>query len=142
MASNILVRDIMTKDVHAVRNDTSVAEVIATMAKYDLNFMMVIQSEKPTGIITIHDILVRLVGQGIAPSAVIARMIYTNPLVTINDDATVEEAIKLMKHWKIKHLPVVSKEEKLLGVLTSNDIVFNVPSMISTLEELCHPKQP
>jgi CBS domain-containing protein len=142
MASNILVRDIMTKDVHVVRNDTSVAEVIAIMAKYDLNFMMVIQSEKPTGIITIHDILVRLVGQGIAPSAVIARMIYTNPLVTINDDATVEEAIKLMKHWKIKHLPVVNKEEKLLGVLTSNDIVFNVPSMISTLEELCHPKQP
>jgi len=142
MASNILVRDIMTKDIHVARNDTSMAEVIATMAKYDLNFMMVIQSEKPTGIITTHDIIVRLLGLGIAPSAVIARMVYTNPLVTINEEGTVEDAIKLMKHWKIKHLPVVNKAEKLIGVLTTNDIVFHVPSMISTLEELCHPKQP
>ena len=101
MASNILVRDIMTKDIHVARNDTSMAEVIATMAKYDLNFMMVIQSEKPTGIITTHDIIVRLLGLGIAPSAVIARMVYTNPLVTINEEGTVEDAIKLMKHWKI-----------------------------------------
>src|SRR3972149_1010997 len=142
MASNILVRDIMTKDIHVARNDTSMAEVIATMAKYDLNFMMVIQSEKPTGIITTHDIIVRLLGLGIAPSAVIARMVYTNPLVTINEEGTVEDAIKLMKHWKIKHLPVVNKAEKLIGVLTTNDIVSHVPSMISTLEELCHPKQP
>lgn len=140
MASNVLVKDIMTKDVHVVRNDTSVAEVIATMTKYDLSYMMVVQSGKPTGIITEHDILVRLVSQGLTPSAVIARMIYTNPLVTIDDNATVEEAVKLMKHWKIKHLPV-TQSDKLVGVLTANDVMFAVPAMMSTMEELCHPTQ-
>jgi CBS domain-containing protein len=140
MASNVLVKDIMTKDVHVVRNDTSVAEVIATMTKYDLSYMMVVQSGKPTGIITEHDILIRLVSQGLTPSAVIARMIYTNPLVTIDDNATVEEAVKLMKHWKIKHLPV-TQSDKLVGVLTANDVMFAVPAMMSTMEELCHPTQ-
>src|SRR5512136_2054267 len=139
MASNVLVKDIMTKDVHVVRNDTSMQEVIATMTKFDLGYIMVEQSNKPTGIITEHDILVRLVTQGLAPSAVIARMVYTNPIFTIDENATVEEAVKLMKHWGVKHLPVTGNEGQLVGVLTSDDVMFAVPSMMSTLEEICRP---
>jgi CBS domain-containing protein len=139
MASNILVKDIMTKNVHAVRNDTSMAEVVATMAKFDLSYIMVEQSGKPTGIITEHDILVRLVTQGLAPSAVIARMVYTNPIFTIDENATVEEAVNLMKHWGVKHLPVTGSKEELVGVLTSDDVMFAVPSMIGMMEEFCRP---
>jgi CBS domain-containing protein len=139
MSSNVLVKEIMTKDVHVARNDTSMQEVIATMAKFDLSYMMVEQSGKPTGIITEHDILVRLVTQGLAPSAVIARMVYTNPIFTIDEDATVEEAVKMMKHWGVKHLPVTGKKGELVGVLTAEDVMFAVPSMIKTMEEFCRP---
>lgn len=139
MASNVVVRDIMTKDVHVVRNDTSMAEVVATMAKFDLSYIMVEQSGKPTGIITEHDILVRLVTQGLAPSAVIARMVYTNPIFTIDENATVEEAVNMMKHWGVKHLPVTGKEGELVGVLTAENVMFAVPSMMSQLEEVCKP---
>jgi CBS domain-containing protein len=139
MASNVMVKDIMTKDVHVVRNDTSMQEVIATMAKYDLSYMMVEMSGKPTGIITEHDILVRLVTQGLAPNAVIARMVYTNPIFTIDENATVEEAVNLMKHWGVKHLPVTGTEGQLVGVLTSDDVMFAVPSMMSIMEEFCRP---
>jgi CBS domain-containing protein len=139
MASNVLVKDIMSKDFRVVRNDTSVQEVIATMTKFDKDYIMVVQSGRPTGIITEHDILVRLVSQGLAPSAVIARMIYTNPIQTLDENATVEDAVKLMKRWRVKHVPI-TKDEKLMGVLTADDIIFKVPMMISLLEELCHPR--
>ncbi len=139
MASNVLVRDIMTKDVHVVRNDTSVSEVVATMAKYDASYIMVEMSGKPTGIITEHDIIVRLVTQGISPGAVIARMVYTNPIFTIDENATVEEAVQLMKHWGVKHLPVTGTKGELVGVLTAENVMFAIPSMISTLEEVCRP---
>lgn len=139
MASNVVVKDIMTKDVHVVRNDTSMQEVIATMAKYDLSYIMVEQSGKPTGIITEHDILVRLFTQGLVPSAVIARMVYTNPIFTVDEDASVEEAVKLMKHWGVKHLPVIDKKGSMTGVLTSDDVMFAVPSMIKMMEEFCRP---
>jgi len=139
MASNVVVRDIMTKDVHVVRNDTSMAEVVATMAKFDLGYVMIEQSGKPTGIITEHDIIVRLVTQGLAPSAVIARMVYTNPIFTIDENATLEEAVQMMKHWGVKHLPVTGKEGELVGVVTAENVMFAVPSMMSTLEEICRP---
>ncbi len=139
MASNIAVKDIMTKDVHVVGNDTSVAEVVATMAKNDLSYVIVEMSGKPTGIITEHDIIVRLVTQGIAPSSVIARMVYTNPIFTIDEDETIEEAVKLMKHWGVKHLPVTGKQGELVGVLTAENVMFAVSSTMSELEELYRP---
>ena len=138
MASNVLVRDIMTKDVKVVRNDTSVHEVVATMSKFDVDAVLVVQSGRPTGIITTRDVLVRAVEHGMPLSSLIARMIYTNPLVTIDEEATVEEATKLMKRWRIKHLPV-TKNDKLVGMLTYTDIVFAVPAMLSEMEELCRP---
>ncbi len=140
MASNVLVRDIMSKDVKTVRNDTSVKEVVALMNKYDKDAILVEQSGKPTGIITVKDVLVRAVEHGVPLSTIIARMVYTNPLVTIEETATVEEAAKLMKEWRIKHLPIVDKNGSLVGMLNDRDIIYSVPSLMSTMEEFCRTK--
>ncbi|MEM3356988.1 MAG: CBS domain-containing protein, partial [Candidatus Bathyarchaeia archaeon] len=74
------------------------------------------------------------------PSVVIARAIYTNPLVTIEETATVEEAAKLMTEWKIKHLPV-TRNGKLVGMLTYLDIAFNVPELLPAMKELYRPSK-
>ena len=140
MASNVLVRDIMSKDVKTVRNDTSVKEVIALMNKFDKDAILVEQSGKPTGIITVKDVLVRAVEHGVPLSTIIARMVYTNPLVTIEENATVEEAANLMKEWRIKHLPIVDKNGALIGMLNDRDVIYAVPSLMSTMEEFCQTK--
>jgi CBS domain-containing protein len=140
MASNVLVRDIMSKDVKTVNNNTTVKEVIALMTKFDKDAILVEQSGKPTGIITVKDVLVRAVEHGVPLSTIIARMVYTNPLVTIDQEATIEEAAKLMKHWKIKHLPIVDKNGCLAGMLNDRDIIYAVPSLMSTMEEFCRTK--
>ena len=98
MASNVLVRDIMSKDVKTVNNNTTVKEVIALMTKFDKDAILVVQSGKPTGIITVKDVLIRAVEMGAPLSTIIARMVYTNPLVAIDEAATVEEAANLMKN--------------------------------------------
>ena len=140
MASNVVVRDIMSKDVKTVRNDTSVQEVVALMNKYDKDAIIVEQSGKPTGIITVKDVLIRAVEYGTPLSTIIARMVYTNPLVTINEDATVEEAANLMKEWRIKHLAIVDKNGCLVGMVNDRDIIYAVPSLMSTMEEFCRAK--
>lgn len=137
--ANVVVKDIMTKNVKVVHNETSMKEVIDIMTKDDLSYMMVEMQGKPTGIMTEHDILVRLVSQGLAPSSVIARMVYTNPIFTIDEDASIEEAVDMMNHWGVKHLPVTGKKGELVGVLTTDNIIFAVPSMIPKLQELCRP---
>ena len=140
MASLVLVRDIMSKNVKVVRPDTSAQEVVATMTKFDISSVIVVQSERPVGIITLRDVVAKIVVQCLAPRALTARQIMTSPLVTISESATVEEAARLMAKKKVKTLPVMDND-KLAGVLTFTDIVFEVPNMLSLLEGLCRTPQ-
>ncbi|UCF44915.1 MAG: CBS domain-containing protein [Candidatus Bathyarchaeota archaeon] len=135
MASKILVKDLMSVNVYVFENESSAQEIVSTMSKCDVDFVIVVQSGKPTGIITERDVVVRMVEQGLDPKVVIARAIYTNPLVTIEESATVEEAAKLMEEWKIKHLPV-TRNGKIAGMLTYLDITFNVSELIPAMKEL------
>jgi predicted transcriptional regulator len=61
MASNVVVKDIMQKDVKVVNNNTVMQEVVAIMNKFDKDAILVVQSGKPTGIITVKDVLIRAV---------------------------------------------------------------------------------
>lgn len=140
MVSKILVKDLMSTNVNVFKNETSAQEVVSTMSKCDVDFVIVVQSGKPTGIITERDVIVRMVEQGLDPKVVIARAIYTNPLVTIEESATVEEAAKLMKEWKIKHLPV-TRNGKIAGMITYLDIAFNVPELLPAMKELYRPSK-
>ncbi|MEM2971351.1 MAG: CBS domain-containing protein [Candidatus Bathyarchaeia archaeon] len=138
MAGLILVRDVMSKEVRVVRPDTTVKEVVATMNKFDIGSMIVVQGERPVGIITERDILRRLVEPCLAPETLTARQIMTSPVTTINETATVEEAAKLMAKKRVKKLPVMNNE-RLVGIITFTDIVTKVPTMLSILEELTRP---
>jgi len=140
MVSKILVKDLMYTNVNVFENESSALEVVKAMSDCDVDYVIVVQSRKPTGIITERDVIVRMLTQGLDPNVVIARAIYTNPLVTIEETATVEEAAKLMKEWKIKHLPV-TREGKIAGMLTYLDIAFNVPELLPAMKELYRPSK-
>jgi CBS domain-containing protein len=138
VASIVLVRDVMSKDVKVVRPDTSMKEVVATMNKFDIGSIIVVQGERPVGIITERDILRRLVGPSLAPETLTARQVMTSPVVTINENASIEEAARLMAKKRVKRLPVMS-DNRLVGILTFTDIVFKMPTLLSILEEIVRP---
>ena len=135
MASKILVKDLMSTDVEKFENYTTINVIVKAMSYKDQNYVMVEQSGIPTGIITTRDIIVRMLTQGLDPTIKIAREIYTNPLVVIEQTETVEEAAKLMQDWQIKHLPVTDKG-KLVGMITYLDIAFNVPALLPAMKKM------
>ena len=140
MASMILVKDIMSKDVRVVRPDTSAQEIAATLNKLNIDSVVVVQKDKPVGIVTVRDVMRRLVEEYLAPRTLTAREMMTSPLTTINVEATVDEAAKLMAKKNVKTLPVIDKD-KMVGVVSFTDIAFKVPTLLSLLEESCHTTQ-
>jgi CBS domain-containing protein len=140
MASTILVKEIMSKEVRMVRPDTSAQEVVATLNKFNIGSVIVVQKDKPVGIVTVRDVMTRLVEQYLAPRVLTARQMMTSPMTIINVEATIEEAAKLMAQKNVKTLPVMDKD-KLVGVVSFTDIAFKVPTLLSLLEESCHAAQ-
>jgi len=138
VAGIVLVRDVMSKKVKVVRPDSSIKEVVATMNKFDIGSIIVVQGGRPVGIITERDILRRTVEPCLAPETLTARQVMSSPVLTINETASIDEAAKLMAKKNVKKLPVMDNQ-KLVGIVTFTDIVIKVPTMLSILEELVRP---
>ena len=135
MAGMVLVRDVMTKNPKVVRRDTSVQEVVATMNKFDISSVIVVQEERPVGIITHKDIMSKIVQSRIPPDAVTAREVMSTPVVTIGEDLSIEEAVRLMSKKNVKKLPVVT-DKKLAGIITSLALGREEPKLIKLMEDL------
>ncbi len=140
MSENLLVRDIMNTPVKAVREDTSLHEVIATLSNFDINALVVVQGEKPVGIVTTKDALTRGYEHGLPVSAVKAGMVASSPVTTIDEQASVQEAAQIMRRKHVKHLPVM-REDCLVGMVSDTDIIFAMPSMMQMMEEVCRPQK-
>jgi CBS domain-containing protein len=61
MAGAILVRDMMAQNPRVVRRDTNVQEIVATMNKFDISSVIVIEEERAVGLITHKDIMPKIV---------------------------------------------------------------------------------
>jgi len=135
MAGMVLVRDVMSKNLRVVRRDTSVQEIVATMTKFDISSVIVVQEERPVGIVTHKDIVSKVVQPRIPPDALKAIEVMSTPVVTVSEDASIEEAARLMSRKRIKKLPVVSGG-KLVGIITSTDLVRAEPKLMTLIESL------
>jgi CBS domain-containing protein len=135
MSGIILVRDVMAKNVKTVRTDDSALEAVAKMNKFDVGSVIVTNNNRPVGIITSKNILTRIVEPRIDASMVRAKDIMSAPLITIEPDLSLEDAAKLMAQKKIKKL-VVMDRDKLLGILSTSDLVRANPTQLGILQEL------
>jgi signal-transduction protein with cAMP-binding, CBS, and nucleotidyltransferase domain len=97
------------------------------------------QAHRPVGIITAKDALTRGFEHGMPVSAISAGNVMSSPVETIEEEATVEEAVEKMGRAHIKHLPVI-KGERLVGIVTDSDIMLSVPGMISGMEAVCRQR--
>lgn len=138
MAELVLVRELMTREVKTVGPNANIRRVVATMNRFGIGSVVVVQGDRPVGIITERDILSRVVETCIPPETRRAGEIMTSPVITINANASVQEAIRIMTGRGIKKLVVVD-QGKLVGIITHTDIISKMPQMMSTLELLLRP---
>lgn len=142
MAGVVPVREIMSVDVKTVHPDAAVIEAVQKMAKFDVGSIVVIDSSlRPVGIITARDVLRDVVIPRLPVDIVTALEIMSHPLVSVNPDVSVEQAARLMSDKHIEKLPVV-EGNKLVGIVTSMDLVRTEPRLIEQLGDLICPYYP
>lgn len=135
MSGFMIVRDIMVKNIKTVKPDDTVHSAVQKMNKFDIGSVIVISSGRPVGIITETNIMRRIVEPRMDPATVWVKDIMSSPLTTIDENAAIEEAAKIMVERKINRIPVMNGD-KLVGVISSSDIVKASPTQLGILDEL------
>jgi len=131
----MIVRDVMAKNVKTVKTDDTVHAAVQKMNKFDIGSVIVVSSGRPIGIITETNIMRRIVEPRMDPATVWAKDIMSSPLTTIDENTPLEEAAKIMVDKKITRLPVM-KGDKLVGLISSTDILKVSPTQLGILDEL------
>ena len=130
-----LVRDIMARNIKTVRTDDSVHDAALKMNKFNIGSVIVTNNGRPVGIITERNILDRIVVPRLDADIVRTKDIMSSPLITVDIHTAVDEAAQIMAKKKIKKLPVI-EGGKVIGVVSTSDIVRSNPTQIGILEEL------
>ena len=124
MHSDILVRELMTANVISTAPDTHLLDVIQGMIDNHYSCMVVVDHDRPVGIITERDI-VRLLAEFLnsKPSVPVkVEEVMSVPVATVTEETTLFEALVISNAQKIRHLPVVSENGHLRGLVTQSDL--------------------
>lgn len=125
------ISDAMHIQADWVSADTSVSEIAKLMAKDDIGAVPVGKNDKLIGMITDRDIALRVVAKGLDPEKTSAEMAMTKDIVFCRTNETVEDAIHLMDQKKIRRLPVLDDNKRLVGMLSLGDISHAVSLELS-----------
>jgi CBS domain-containing protein len=124
------VAEVMSKDVVTAKPEITVSETEKTMIKHGFRRLPIVSNHKIIGIVTVMDIL-RFFGTGKVfkhlQSGTISQVLQTpiletatKDIATIEPDADVSQAARIMQERNIGSLPVV-EDEKLVGIITERD---------------------
>jgi len=122
------IKEIMTKSPACCTPETSLPEVAAMFVDNDCGAVPVVDSvntRRPVGIVTDRDIACRAVAKGLNALELTARDCMSSPSVTISEDASLDEAIKLMEEKRVRRLPVVDERGRCIGMIAQADIALS-----------------
>jgi CBS domain-containing protein len=121
--SNQVVGSIVRISVPLVAPSTPVTQIAQLMTQQNIGAAIVTKDFDVLGIVTERDIIERVALGKKDLSGLVAQDLMTSPVITINQDRTVEDALKIMKDNDIRRLVVV-KGKKVLGLVTERRLLL------------------
>ncbi len=117
------VHEAMTAGVRLVNPDRSICDAAQVMADQDVGALPVGENDRLVGMITDRDIAVRAVAQGLPPDTKI-RDVMSAQVKYCFDDEELEHVARNMGDLKVRRLPVLNREKRLVGILAISDLAL------------------
>lgn len=115
------IRSIMTPEVARVSPDDPCTEAARLMEACDCGLIPVANGDSLVGVITDRDLALRLVAKG-KPTDTRVGEIMTDKLLYCYEDHDIDEVARNMAEQQVRRLPVVSRDKRLVGIVSLGDI--------------------
>ena len=132
---SLKVKDVMVTDLVTANADMSVREATKRMNDYEIGCLLVVEAESIIGILTERDVLRNVVAEARDPEKTLVKEVMSTPVIVVDPEKSLEEAVTLMFEKRVKKLPVV-KDKKLVGLVTLTDIARIQPVMAKFIKNL------
>jgi CBS domain-containing protein len=113
------VKDFMTTNVITIEVQGTVLQAAKLMHQQDVGDLVVMDGVVAKGIVTERDLVRRVLAQKKSLDTKVSE-VMSNPLITIEEDASLRDAARKMVKYKIRRLPV-TKKNVLVGIIATSD---------------------
>ncbi|MFA7613453.1 MAG: CBS domain-containing protein, partial [Candidatus Caldatribacteriota bacterium] len=121
----MLAKECMTKDVELGSPNMSLTEAAKKMKEGDFGMLPVREGDRLVGMITDRDIAIRAVAEGKDPNKVQVGEVMTSKVLYCFEDQNVHDVIKNLGQNKVRRLPVLNRDKRLVGILSLGNIVHS-----------------
>jgi len=119
----MLVSEAMSSDVKMASPDQSIRDAARMMAELDAGVLPVGENDKLVGMITDRDIAVRAVAAGKPPTTKVREVMSSEVKYCFEDD-DLDDVAENMADIKVRRLPVLNREKRLVGIVSLGDIAL------------------
>jgi len=130
----VRIRDLMSMPLIFIDPEALVIEAARLMGTRKISSVLVRQGEEYLGLITARDVISRVVCKALDPSKTRIRDVMSHPVITIGEQATVEDAARKMRDNSVRRLVVETDHEKV-GIVAESDIVRLAPELHFLIKE-------
>jgi CBS domain-containing protein len=131
------VADILARKgahVLTIGQEASVLQAALVMNEHKIGAVVVVDESRVIGMFTERDVLRRVVGEQRDPTKTLVADVMTTEVICCTPQTTIEEARWAMKDRRIRHLPLVDSDHRLLGLVSIGDLnAFDASSQEQTI---------
>lgn len=135
----MIIRDIMSKNLEISSPDDTLHEVAQKMQRHDCGCILIVKDDRLLGMITDRDIAVRCVAAEHDPVGTTAKDIMSHEILYCTDTDGADDVTRKMGENKVRRLPVLDAEKRLVGIVTLGDLASHSNHELcgKTLGDIC-----
>lgn len=109
--------------VVTVSPKATVLEAVRVMDEAEVGAVLVVEGESLKGIFSERDLMLRVVLKKRTPETTTMEQVMTSPVETVPQEMSEDDALKLMLERHIRHLPIVTGEGKIEGMISIRNLL-------------------
>jgi len=130
----IRVKDLMNESLISIDVSAPILDAIRTMNTHEIGSVVVTRGNEPIGILTERDCLKKVCGE-LDCTIATAGEIMSTPLITIDADASLYKAARMMLEHNIRRL-LVTSDDKIVGIFTQKDLLTKINDVFLSLASI------
>jgi signal-transduction protein with cAMP-binding, CBS, and nucleotidyltransferase domain len=134
--THVPIGEVMKRNPTMIDIEATVAKAAKVMCQEEVGSVIILDHNKPIGIVTEEDINCKVVAKDLKPSKVHVNEIMSTPLITVSADKTVGDAAHMMVKHKVRRLPIVDEHNTVIGIVTVRDLLTVSNELNDLLEDL------
>jgi CBS domain-containing protein len=115
------LKEAFTRNVVTAEPEDTLAAVATRMQEQHVGTVVIVEGQRPVGIITDRDLALALGAQGISRDTA-AHKVMTRHVVAIPEDTGLFAATKYIKDCAVRRLPIVDSQDHVVGVVSMDDM--------------------